>query len=300
MKLVHVVVFCTCTTLLCLLSLYYYSVYDYEKHMSTVPRTYSSYDPLTECVTPFGQLLGVADNVPAYSNCNTQFASTYINYVNLMDPMDNGRRGDPSETRVIMTAYRYSTFDYYMRWLVWNNGLLPRLVENTNQLWNTVDYFNPAKPEQDWSAVYIDNYEKVTSIEERKFNAPRRADAIIYPVDAKTIPTGHIAVVVKVEDDVEAAGDPEKLKELKKLRLHPRRVYVAEQNLRNRPWDGQNYSRVLQFKWRPGETTTHEGYYVDPDGLHIVGTMRVGKAKPLREVPDMYNAALHTEDNGDL
>ncbi|CAM39247.1 hypothetical protein, conserved [Leishmania braziliensis MHOM/BR/75/M2904] len=300
MKLGYVVVFCACAALLSLGSLFYYSVYDYQKHMSMVQRTYSTYDPLTDCAAPFGQLLGVADDVPAYSNCNTKFTSTYINYVNLMDPMDNGRRGDPSEMRVIMTAYRYSAFDYYMRWLVWNRGIMPRLVENTNQLWKRVDYFNPAKPEQDWSAEYITNYEEVTSLEERKFNAPRRADAVIYRMDEKTLPAGHIAVVVKVEDDIEAAGGLEKLKDLKKMRLHPRRVYVAEQNCQNQPWGEHNYSRVLQFKWRAVSEMAHEGYYVDPDGLDIIGCMRVGKSMPLRAVPDPYQETLDMENDGDL
>ncbi|CBZ27753.1 conserved hypothetical protein [Leishmania mexicana MHOM/GT/2001/U1103] len=300
MNLLRVALLCACTTLLCLGALYYYSVYDYEKHMNMVQRKYTGYDPLTNCATPFGQLLGVADDVPAYSNCDIKFSSTYINYVNLMDPMDNGRRGDPSETRIIMTAYRYTSFDYGMRWLVWNRGVMPRLVENTNQLWKTVDYFNPARPEQTWSAEYITNYEEVTDVEERKFNAPRRADVIVYRMDKNTIPAGHIAVVVKVEDDVEAAGGPEKLKELKKMRLHPRHVYVAEQNWKNQPWGGHNYSRVLQFKWRTVSEKAHEGSYVDPDGLDIIGVVRVGKAMPLRTAPDPYQEALDMDNDGDL
>ncbi|CAG9575200.1 conserved hypothetical protein [Leishmania major strain Friedlin] len=300
MNLVRVSLLCACTTLLCLSALYYYSMYDYEKHMNMVQRKYSVYDPLTDCATPFGQLLGVADDVPAYSNCNTKFSSTYINYVNLMDPMDNGRRGDPSETRIVMTAYRYTAFDYCMRWLVWNRGVMPRLVENTNQLWKTVDYFNPARPEQGWSAEYITNYEEVTDVEERKFNAPRRGDAIVYRMDKNTIPAGHMAVVVKVEDDVEAAGGPEKLNELKKMRLHPRRVYVAEQNWKNQPWGGHNYSRVLQFKWRAVSEKAHEGGYVDPDELDIIGVVRVGKAMPLRAAPDPYEEALNMDNDGDL
>ncbi|KAG5500258.1 hypothetical protein JIQ42_04593 [Leishmania sp. Namibia] len=299
MTLERVVLLCVGAMVLSLGALFYFSGHKHE-NMRMVQRQHSSSDPLRNCATPFGQLLGVANDVPAYSNCNTKFASAYINYVNLMDPMDNGRRGDPSETRVIMTAYRYSAFDYFMRWLAWNRGVMPRLVENTNQLWKTVDYFNPSKTEQDWSAVYIANYEEVTNVEERKFNAPRRADAIIYRMDQNIIPAGHIAMVVKVEDDVEAAGGPEELRRLKRTRLHPRRVFVAEQNYRNQPWCGHNYSRVLQFKWRAVSQAVHEGYYVDPDGLGILGVMRVGKAMPLRATPDPYQEALAMGDDGDL
>ncbi|KAG5477056.1 hypothetical protein LSCM1_05396 [Leishmania martiniquensis] len=301
MKLERVVVLCACAMVLSLGALFHLSLYNHGKDMKIMQHMYSSYDPLEDCATPFGQLLGVADDVPAYSNCNTKFSSSYINYVNLMDPMDNGRRGDPSETRVIMTAYRYSAYDYYMRWLAWNRGVIPRLVENTNQLWRKVDFFNPAKTEQDWSAVYIANHERATNVDERKFNAPRRADAIIFHMNESAIPAGHIAVVVRVEDDREAAGSPEELKRLKKMRLHPRRVFVAEQNYKNKPWgEERNFSRVLHFKWRAVSETAHEGYYVDPDGLRIMGVMRVGKAMPLRATPDPYQEALEMGNDGDL
>ncbi|KAK7194544.1 hypothetical protein NESM_000371700 [Novymonas esmeraldas] len=298
LSLTRLVQLCALAALLCLGALYYFSVYDYEKHMSLVERRNPSYDPLTECATPFGELLGIADNVPAYSNCNTKFITTFVNFVNLVDPMDNGRRGDPSESEIVMTAYRYSSFDYHMRWLAWNRGLMPRLVENTNQLWKTVNFFNPARIEQDWSAEYLGNYEEAANAEERIFNAPRRADAIIYSVSPDTLPQGHVAVVVRVEDDVEAAGGAAPLLELKKQRLHPRRVYVAEQNWRNTPWLNRNYSRVLHYRWRTvAGGRAHEGYLIDPDGLEIIGILRVGKAMPLRSAADPYADALAKDDD---
>lgn len=300
MNLVRVVQLVAVLALASLGALYYFSTTDYQRRLPMRPRESAAYDPLTDCVTPYGELLGVADEVPAYSNCNTRFTSEYIGYANMNDPMDNGRRGDPSETSIVMTAYRHTSMDYHMRWMLWNRGVMPRHVENTNQMWRSVNFYNPSRPGQEWEAAYIANFEEASGLEEIKFNTPRRADAVIYSVDNGAAPNGHVAVVVKVEDDVEEAGGPEQLAALKKQRLHPRRIYVAEQNMKNAPWGGHNYSRVLQFKWRAVSEKTHEGYYVDPDGLQVMGLMRIGKPLPRQETRDAYQEALDAVDEADL
>ncbi|KPA79681.1 hypothetical protein ABB37_05459 [Leptomonas pyrrhocoris] len=300
MNIVRLAFCCITAALLSLGALFYFSTYDPEKHMLMRARVYSDYDPLEHCVTPFGVVLGYSNGVPAFSNCISTFKTTYVNYVNLMNPLDVGRRGDPSETTVIMLGVRYTAMDFYIRWMAWNRGLVPRLVEDTSQFWKTNSFYNPAKTAQDWEAVYITNYAEATDVEERRFNAPRKADAILYNQDSKILPDGHIAVIVKVEGDVEAAGGTEKFNELKKLRLHPRRVYVAEQNFKNEDWGGKNYSRILTFQWRQVKTgTTYEGFLTDPDSLSIIGFVRVGKPLPLRELSDPYDDALR-DDGGDL
>lgn len=301
MKLAHVVLLCASMALLSLVALFYLSVNDYTKMLPHRPRTYSAYDPLEHCVTKFGTVLGYANGVPAFSNCISTLKTSYVNYFNLMDPLDVGRRGDPSETTVVMLGMRYTAMDFYMRWLAWNRGLMPRLVEETSQFWKGSSFYNPAKPEQSWEAEYIPNYVEASDIEELKFNAPRKADAILYNPDQTILPDGHVAVIVKVEDDVAAAGGPEKLRELKKQRLHPRRVYVAEQNFKNEDWGGKNYTRILQFKWRRmARGSAYEGFLEDPDGLSIIGTVRIGKSMPLQEPPDPYEETLNQNDDGDL
>ncbi|KPI90018.1 hypothetical protein ABL78_0878 [Leptomonas seymouri] len=300
MKLARLVLICTVTALLALGALFYFSVYDHEKSLTMQVRKYPAYDPLEHCVTAFGTVLGYANGVPAFSNCISTFKTTYINYVNLMNPLDVGRRGDPSETTIVMLGMRYTAIDFYMRWMAWNRGLMPRLVEDTSQFWKMNNFYNPARPEQDWEAEYIPNYAEATEIEELKFNTPRKADAILYNQDIKMLQDGHIAVVVKVEDDTESAGGPEKLRELKKLRIHPRRVYVAEQNFKNEDWGGKNYSRIIKFQWRRMKTgSAYEGFLEDPDGLSIIGIVRVGKPMPLRGGLDPYEETLNN-DGGDL
>jgi hypothetical protein len=301
MKLAHLVLLCGATALLCLVALLYFSVNDYQKSLDLRPRTYSAYDPLEHCVTPFGTVLGYANGVPAFSNCISNFTTTYINYVNLMNPLDVGRRGDPSETTVVMLGMRYTAMDFYMRWMAWNRGLMPRLVQDTSQFWKANNFYNPAKTEQEWEAEYIPNYVEAVDMEEIKFNAPRNADAVLYNQEHPSMPNGHVAVIVKVEDDVAAAGSPEKFSELKRQRLHPRRVYIAEQNYKNVDWGGKNYSRILTFQWRRMKIgTAYEGYLEDPDGLSIIGTVRVGKPMPLREPVDPYEDTLKKDDDGDL
>lgn len=301
MNILRVVLLCTSIALLSLGALFYFSVYDHQNSLPLRDRTFSAYDPLEHCVTPFGTVLGYANGVPAFSNCISTLQTTYVNYVNLMNPLDVGRRGDPSETTIVMLGMRYKAIDYYMRWLAWNRGLMPRLVEDMSQFWKMNNFYNPAKPEQDWEAEYIPNYVEAAELDEIKFNAPRKADAVLYNQDHQILPEGHVAVVVKVEDDVAAAASPEQFQQLKKQRLHPRRVYVAEQNFKNEDWGGKNYSRILKFKWRRMKTgTAYEGYLEDPDDLSIIGMVRVGKPMPLRGVPNPYEDTLKEGDDGDL
>lgn len=303
MKLSRLIILFTGVALLCLIAVLYVASIDHEQSLDLRPRTYSSYDPLEHCVTDFGTILGYAGDVPAFSNCISTFKTTYVNYVNLMDPNDVGRRGDPSETTVVMLGMRYTFIDFYSRWLAWNRGLMPRLVEDANQFWKTSTFYNPAKPEQDWEAEYISNFAEASNLEELKFNAPRKADAILYNADNDILPSGHMAVIVKVEDDVQAAGGPEQFAALKKLRVHPRRVYVAEQNFKNEDWGGKNYTRVLRFEWRrvPQSKSTYEGFFTDPDNLSVIGFVRVGKPQPLRDPGNPYEETLLMDDGeGDL
>lgn len=84
--------------------------------------------PADECVTPFGVILGYANNVPAFSNCASHFKSTHTSYTRLGHPHDVHDPFDPSITDRFMTGMRYNAQDYVNRWWVHNRGLLSALV----------------------------------------------------------------------------------------------------------------------------------------------------------------------------
>lgn len=297
MKGPQLVAICLSAGLLSLCLLYYFSVYDYESATQQRLRRYPSFDPLSECAAPFGTLLGIASGVPAFSNCNTEFRASNGIYYSIRDPMDVTDRPDPSKPNYVMGGLPYQAVDYIMRWTQHNRGLSPRLTDDPAGMWKKNYYFNPSKTTQDWESEYLPNYMEATTIEERKFVAPRSADTIIYsPMPLKKLKDGHAAVIVKVTDDIETAGGKENFAQLKRQRLHPRIVYIAEQNFLNTPWNGKNYSRVLHFRWRKLRGETYEGYLVDPNELSVLGRMRIGKPMPERTSPDPYSDGLNDGD----
>ncbi|ESS67346.1 D-alanyl-glycyl endopeptidase-like protein [Trypanosoma cruzi Dm28c] len=249
------------------------------------------FDPLKHCRTRYGTILGYALSVPAFSNCHSSYSAerlviTRFGYPELVADHNDGSKGN------YCSGSPWSSMEYTARILFHYKGIKYFEMPTPQEVWSTPYFFNPLEAaerdeERRYEPVRVANYEEATTAKERKRLAPRVFDIVVWPAQMEhELPVGHIAVVVQVEDDVEAAGGEDRLRELRKLRLQPRLLYIAEQNFDNTHWGGKNYSRVLRFQWRNGK----EAVLQDPLGLKVLGLVRIGKR----------TAIFEDKDGGDL
>ncbi|ESL05558.1 hypothetical protein TRSC58_06788 [Trypanosoma rangeli SC58] len=142
--------------------------------------------------------------------------------------------------------------------------------------WSTLEFHGGTASDRTYEAIKMLNAAEATTVKQRKRLAPKVSDIVVWTAQSENdLPEGHLAIVVQVEDDVEAAGGEDSLRELQKERLQPQLVYIAEQNFDNVPWDGRNYSRVLHFYWK----NSKQAMLRDPSGPLIFGRVRPGKLK---------------------
>ncbi|EAN84095.1 hypothetical protein C3747_45g221 [Trypanosoma cruzi] len=245
----------------------------------------SRFDPLAHCATPHGTLLGYALDIPAFSNCHRRWNSKSQAFVTLEHPHDV--RQEPfllGTLRSRSTGVRWVAAEFIARTYYLHRGMsFIYGAPDAPEYWLALEFHGPMVREREYETLELLNSAEATTAKERKRLAPRVFDVVVWsPMEERDLPEGHIAVVVQVEDDVEAAGGEDRLRELRKLRLQPRLLYIAEQNFDNTHWGGKNYSRVLRFQWRNGR----EAVLQDPLGLPIIGRVRPGRPKQNTDVED--------------
>lgn len=178
------------------------------------------------CHTPFGQLLGQAQKTRAYSNCQDACVTDEWNKVNV-----TGKK--------VTTGLKWQCVEYARRWLIENRGFTFADVEYAFHIWALKEGVE-VKTGQKHAFLHFEN--------RKTDHFPKLGDLLIY--DNSFTETGHVAVVVGVDEDS---------------------ILVGEQNYFNRPWDGQGYARrVLVEK-------SETGYWVLDVGL--IGWMRIEKDK---------------------
>ncbi|EPY27555.1 hypothetical protein STCU_00689 [Strigomonas culicis] len=289
MKVTHL--FALTATAACILLIYTtrFAWSDYRPAVGTREREYDAYDPLTDCVTPFGTVIGYVGPVPVLSNCNRRFKSDITNFVNHFNPYDMEQPYNPGEpVQRSMTSTAYDCLDFVSRYMVYYRGLIVSMHHIFYEQWEYGSFINPARPEVRRETEKYANYKVASTLDERKRFAPRVGDVIVYNADpAMDLSAGHLAVVVRVEADMDdpVAKDKERLRQLREQRLHPRKVYIAEQNFGNADWGGKNYTRICRFVWEPvrGATGLYESILKDPDSLSIIGRLRIGRELSLTE-----------------
>ncbi|PWV16979.1 hypothetical protein C3747_20g64 [Trypanosoma cruzi] len=245
----------------------------------------SRFDPLAHCATPHGTLLGYALGIPAFSNCHRRWNSKSQAFVTLEHPHDV--RQEPfllGTLRSRSTGIRWVAAEFIARTYYLHRGMsFIYGAPDAPEYWSALEFHGPMVREREYETLELLNSAEATTAKERKHLAPRVLDVVVWsPMEERDLPEGHIAVVVQVEDDVEAAGGEDRLRELRKLRLQPRLLYIAEQNFDNTHWGCKNYSRVLRFQWRNGR----EAVLQDPLELPIIGRVRPGKPKQNTDVED--------------
>ncbi|KAH9599430.1 hypothetical protein LSM04_000911 [Trypanosoma melophagium] len=236
------------------------------------------FDPLAHCTTEFGTFLGMAHDIPAYSNCHrshrsNQIVITRFGFPDVFLPHSDGQQGN------FISGAQWSAAEYASRFLFHTKGVTFPDTGVTQEIWGSKFFYNPLgigngeKP-RTYEPLQIANFVAVKTAKERKRLAPRFADVVVWlPNPERDLPDGHAAVVVHVEDDVETAGGEAQLREMQKEHVQPQLVYIAEQNFDNKYWEGKNYSRVLRFSWKNG----NEMLLQDPGDYHIIGRIRAGK-----------------------
>lgn len=177
------------------------------------------------CHTPYGQRLGQAQKTVAYSNCNDACVSDEWHHIQL-----------PHVKEAVTTGLKWQCVEYARRWLIENLGYTFKDVGYAYQIWDL----------KSATQVTTGHDVKFTHYQNQKTREmPAVGDLFIY--DHSFTSTGHVAVVVGVEQDT---------------------VLIGEQNYFNRPWDAEGYARRLLI-----EKTKSGGVWVLDVGL--MGWMRL-------------------------
>ncbi|RNF14444.1 putative D-alanyl-glycyl endopeptidase-like protein [Trypanosoma cruzi] len=188
----------------------------------------------SDCVSPYGAILGAAGDVFAYSNCNRNYDSKSRNNVSSQNK-ESGLKWDCMEF-----ARRYwmlrgtpvrATFDSVVGAAdIWALNFVRLLDGSKTPL---LKYPN-GLPRRDGGS------------------APRAGDLLIYPRQRNDFPFGHVAVVVGVTKDS---------------------VLVAEQNWDNKMWPGpyHNHSREIRMLYSPIHDAYN---ITEEDNIIIDGWMR--------------------------
>jgi hypothetical protein len=125
----------------------------------------------TQCVTPFGTVLGVVDGVPAYSNCSAQCVNP-----------------DPAKTDGVYTGIKWQCVEYARRWLLRHDGAVFADVDVAADIWNKIDHLERV---DHTGNIPLRNYPNGSG------RAPAVGDLLIYA--RAYLGTGHAAVVTAVD-----------------------------------------------------------------------------------------------------
>jgi hypothetical protein len=126
----------------------------------------------TECVTPYGQVLGTAPgNVPAYSNCNSRCVVFF-----------------PNKEKTIYTGIKWQCVEFARRWLLDNRGVVYGDVDTASDIWNKIPFVTRVA---DGRQFPLQPYLNGSS------EAPQVGDLLIYA--REYLNTGHVAVVIEVD-----------------------------------------------------------------------------------------------------
>jgi glutathionylspermidine amidase/synthetase len=165
-----------------------------------------------KCASTYGLEIGIFGGVRAYSNC-CEFCANFD---------DSGIQWPKNLTgfaRDVYVGIRWQCVEYARRYLVINKNVSFESIDNAYQIFNLTTVND---------LTTTDGTKPFLSFENGNVNPPEVGDLIIYP-QLKSVPTGHVAVVSKVD-------------------LKQGYVAIAEQNYYNKVWESQTlYSRRVKL-----------------------------------------------------
>jgi hypothetical protein len=201
----------------------------------------------SECVTPFGDVLGIADGTPGVSNCRSICIRPEYSFLNLTTGEVTVHDGDPKDENLHYIGVTYQCVEYARKWWMKNQGITFGSIDSAHEilyLTEGADIRTKA------------TFPLARSVNGTAQRAPQRGDLVVYYPD-RDIPEwrhGHVAVVVDVDEEQGV-------------------VSVAEENYDNDPWqDPKAFARQISLFRINGRYTLLD---VPPDGTKNEGGGRI-------------------------
>jgi hypothetical protein len=177
--------------------------------------------PSGECVTSFGMILGSdAMGVIGYSNCNEDTVSEIPNFV----PLGEGE---------VYAGMKWQCVEYSRRWLILSKQVTYDSIDYAYQIWDLSDVTNVTDSDTKYPFLSFPSGQSLTP--------PEVGCLLIYNSTDYLEPTGHVSVVVGVQDNV---------------------ILLGEQNWSNDIWLGSDYARNLTVVLSDGKYAVDDQYLI--------------------------------------
>ena len=201
------------------------------------------------CITPFGQVLGIADRAEARSNCTSRCVHPAFNFLDLeTGAVSVSSQPSPEGTRQYL-GITYQCVAYARYWWMKNLNLTFGDVDNAHQIL----YLTEGIDARTGTRIPLGR-----SVNGSARRPPQRGDLVVYASDRSDPEwySGHVAVVVDVDRERGL-------------------VTLAEQNYDNRPWqDPGKFARRIPLFDIDGHFTlldVPDSSRRNPQGGRIIG-----------------------------
>jgi hypothetical protein len=271
-------------------------------HPELVPAVLKSDDMISppsssSCDSPFGTVLGWANGVPAFSNCNDHFYSDKIVMTKLADgasvrtsapsavDVQNDARDEEEEEeegKYAFTGVAWQCVEYARRYLWATRNVTFADVDGAEDIFSLHFASNPLGNQNENIALRnkLRAFRNGAEIDQEDA-IPREGDVMIWSRQ-EGMPHGHVGIVVGLQQNPHPLAEEKTIVPGASTVL----VLIADQNYRSVSWGGLNYSTVLSMRSspvssdrRPEPTRLLSGVTVaDPNGYAVLGWMRVIKS----------------------
>jgi hypothetical protein len=203
----------------------------------------------SECVTPFGQVLGVADGAEGLSNCRSVCIRPEYSFLNLSTGEVTVHDNDPEDPNLHYIGVTYQCVEYARKWWMKNLGVTFGSIDSAHEILYLTE----------GSDIRNENsFPLARSINGTAQRPPKRGDLVVYYPDRDDPEWRHGHVTVVVDVDTEQSI-----------------VSLAEENYDNEPWvDPKAYARQIRLFQVGGRYTLVDvppAGGANPDGGRISG-----------------------------
>jgi hypothetical protein len=176
----------------------------------------------TDCVNPSDTLLGSADGVDAFSNCQSNCIRSEYSFMDLQSKAISIYTNDPNDSALHYVGLIYQCVEYARRWWMKNLGITFGSIDSAYE----IIYLTEGKHIESGESFSLSR-----SVNGTARRAPKRGDLLIYYAtpDNQNWQYGHVAVIVGVDKNNGL-------------------VSLAEQNYSNQKWQNPKvFSRQIQM-----------------------------------------------------
>lgn len=176
----------------------------------------------SHCVTPFGQVLGVADHVTSYSNCVSTCIRPEFSFLDLKTGGVTVHKDDPKNSQLHYIGVTYQCVEYARKWWMKNKDITFGSIDSAYEILYLTEG-EQIRTQQ--------SFPLARSINGTAQRAPRRGDLVVYYPDRDDPEWRHGHVAVVVATDLEAGT-----------------VALAEENYDNALWqDPKAFARQIRL-----------------------------------------------------